>query len=126
VHSASQIKKDTRALYGALLSACQGGVGRRILMENRLKQDVIRSWYQLVNQYETESNRNVRIKRLENVITTVYNRHYKGGLFNWIQDYEDAFTEYLEKGFGMMMAARNVVLFRIPRILAWWILYLKN
>jgi hypothetical protein len=37
VPSASQIKKDTRALYGALLSACQSGVGRRILMENRLK-----------------------------------------------------------------------------------------
>jgi hypothetical protein len=26
--SASQIKKDARALYGALLSACQSGVGR--------------------------------------------------------------------------------------------------
>jgi hypothetical protein len=37
VPSASQIKKDARALYGALLSACQSGVGRRILMENRDK-----------------------------------------------------------------------------------------
>jgi hypothetical protein len=92
VNSASQIKKDTRVLYGALLSACQGGEGRRILMENRLKQDGIRSWYQLVNQYETESNRNVRIKRLKNVITTVYHLHYRGGLFKCIQDYEDAFT----------------------------------
>ena len=27
VHSASQIKKYLRALYGALLSACQSGVG---------------------------------------------------------------------------------------------------
>jgi hypothetical protein len=41
VPSASQIKKDARALYGALLSACQSGVGRRILMENRDKQDGI-------------------------------------------------------------------------------------
>jgi hypothetical protein len=37
VPSASQIKKDTRALYEASLSACQGGLGRRILMENRIK-----------------------------------------------------------------------------------------
>jgi hypothetical protein len=44
VLSASQIKKDARALYGALLSACQSGVGRRTLMENRSKQDGIRSW----------------------------------------------------------------------------------
>ena len=91
--SASQIKKDARALYGALLSACQGGVGRRILMENRNKHDGIRSWYQLVFQYATDGNRNVRIKKLENVITTVFHGHYKGGLFKWVQDYEDAFTE---------------------------------
>jgi hypothetical protein len=44
VPSASQIKKHTRALYGALLSACQSGVGRRILMENRDKEAGIRSW----------------------------------------------------------------------------------
>jgi hypothetical protein len=73
VPSASQIKKDARALYGALISACQsGGVRRRILMENRDKQDGIRSWCQLVQQYETDGNRNVRIKRLESVINTVY------------------------------------------------------
>jgi hypothetical protein len=93
VTSASQIKKDARALHGALLSACQGGVGRTILMENRGKQDVIQAWYQLVNQYETDGNKNVRIKELENVITTVFHRHYRGGLFKWVQDYKDAFTE---------------------------------
>jgi hypothetical protein len=42
VSSTSQIKKDARALHGALLSACQSGVGSRILMENRDKQDGIR------------------------------------------------------------------------------------
>jgi hypothetical protein len=47
-HSVSQIKKDTWELYGALLCPCQSGVGRRILMENGDKQDVIRSWCQLV------------------------------------------------------------------------------
>jgi hypothetical protein len=50
VPSASQINKDARALYGALLSACQSGVKYRILMENRDKQDGIRSWCQLVHQ----------------------------------------------------------------------------
>ena len=78
VHSASQIKKDVRALYGALLSACQSGVGRRILMENRAKQDGIQSW--LVKQHETDGNKNIRIKKLESVISTVFHRHYKGGL----------------------------------------------
>ena len=68
VHSASQIKKDVRALYGALLSACQSGVGRRILMESRGKEDGIRSWWQLIKQHETDGNKTVRIKNLEVVI----------------------------------------------------------
>jgi hypothetical protein len=93
VPSASQIKKDARALNGALLSACQSGVGRRVLMENRDKQDGICSWCQLVQQYETDGNRNVRIKRLESVTNTVFNHNSRGRLVKWIQDYENAFTE---------------------------------
>jgi hypothetical protein len=58
--SASQIKKDAHALYGALFSAFQSGVGRRILMKNRDKQDGIRSWCQLVQQYDKDGDRNVR------------------------------------------------------------------
>jgi hypothetical protein len=46
-----------------------------------------------VQQFETDGNRNVRIKRLESVINTVFHRNYRGGLVKWIQDYEDAFTE---------------------------------
>jgi hypothetical protein len=56
-------------------------IGRRILMENRNKQDGIRAWYQLFNQFGTDGNKNVKILKLENVITTVFHRHYKGGLF---------------------------------------------
>jgi hypothetical protein len=82
--SASQIKMDARTLYSALLSSCHGGVGSRILMKNRDKQDGICSWCQLVQQYETDDNRNVRIKRLESVIIMVFHRYYRGGLFKWI------------------------------------------
>jgi ribosomal protein L21E len=67
-------------------------LGRRISMENRNKQDGIRSWCRFVQQYETDGNRNVRIKRLESVINTVFHRNYRGRLVDWIQDYEDAFT----------------------------------
>jgi hypothetical protein len=80
-------------LYGALLSVCQSGVGRIILMENGDKQDGIRSCCQLVQQYETDGNRNLRIKRLESVIDTVFHRNYRRELVKWIQDYEDTLTE---------------------------------
>jgi hypothetical protein len=62
-------------------------------MENRDKQNSIRSWCQLVQQYETDGNRNVRIKRLESVINTVFHHNCRGGLVKWIQDYEDAYTQ---------------------------------
>jgi hypothetical protein len=88
----------SRKTYEALLSACQCGVGRRILKESRHKQDGNRSWLQLVNNYETESNRNISIKRLENVAATVYYRHYRAGLLKWIKDYEDAFNELVILG----------------------------
>jgi hypothetical protein len=45
------------------------------LIENRDKQDGIRSWCQLVQQYDTDGNRNVRIKRLESFINTVFHRN---------------------------------------------------
>jgi hypothetical protein len=41
---------------------------------------------------------NVRIKMLENVVTTIFHRNYKGGLLKWIQDYEDAFRELVLLG----------------------------
>jgi predicted aspartyl protease len=62
-------------------------------MESRDKQDGIRSWCQLVQQSEIDGNRNVRIKRLESVINTVFHHNYEVVLVNWIQDFEVAFTE---------------------------------
>jgi hypothetical protein len=51
-------------LYGVLLNACRSGLGHRILMENKDKQDGIRSWCHLLQQYQTDGNRNISIRRL--------------------------------------------------------------
>jgi hypothetical protein len=48
-------------------------------MKNRDKQDVIPSWCQLVQQYETDGNRNVRIKRLESALNTVFHCNHNRG-----------------------------------------------
>jgi hypothetical protein len=58
-------------------------------MENRDKQDGIRSWCQSIQQYDTDGNTNNRIKRLN----TVFHCNHRGRLVKWIQDYEEAFTE---------------------------------
>jgi hypothetical protein len=70
-----------------------------------------------VQQYETDSNRNIKIERLESVINTVFHRNYRGGLVKWIQDYEDSFTKLALLGkrgkrLGMMMKSRSDGLYR--------------
>ena len=93
VHSESQVKKDVKALYGALTCACQAGVGRTVLLEYRKTQDGLRAWHKLVKKYEADGNKNIRIKKLEEIISINFHRRYKGGLTKWIQDYENAFSE---------------------------------
>jgi hypothetical protein len=110
VPSASQIKKDIRTIYCALLSACQSGVARRILIENRDKQDGIRSWCQLVQQYETDGNSNFRIKRLESVINTVFHLNYIGGFVKWIQEFYDIF--WTISRIGSLMSNRDAIWFK--------------
>jgi hypothetical protein len=123
-----QIKKDDRALFGALLSACQSGVGRKILMENRDKQDGIRSWCQLVQQYETDDNRNVKIKYqkaslIQSSIVIIEDDLLNGSKTmkilsqNWV---------HLGKRLGMMMKSRSVAFYRTLKILVWLIHFLKN
>jgi hypothetical protein len=97
-------------------------------MENRDKQDEIRSWCQLVQQYETDGNRNFRINRLESVIHTVSivikgedllngSKTMKMPSQNWL---------YLDKRLGMMMKSRSVGLYRKLKMLVWLIQFLKN
>jgi hypothetical protein len=115
-------------LYGALLSACQSGVGRRILIENRDKQEGIRSWCQLLQQYETDGNRNVRIKRQKSVIDTVFHRNYREDLLNGSKTMKMLLQNwlYLGKRLVMMMKSKSVGLYRMPKILVWLIQFLKN
>jgi hypothetical protein len=55
-----------------------------------------------VQQYESDGNRSVRIKRLERFINTFFlHSSYRGGIVEWIKDYED-------KRLGTMMKSRVV------------------
>ena len=96
--STIQFKKDVGALYGALRSACQSGVGKTILFEHRAKQDGVRAWIALKHKYDADGNKDLQIKRLENIIGTKFYRRYKGGLLQWVQDYENAFAELVHLG----------------------------
>jgi hypothetical protein len=81
---ASQIKKDACTLYGALLSACQGGVGRRTLMVNRCKQVI--------------SMRQTTIGMLELRSLKTSSQLFSIDIIKEAYFYEDAFTELILLG----------------------------
>jgi hypothetical protein len=58
VPSASQIKKDARALYGALLSACQGGVGHRTTCQptGNTKKDKVKTVLALIDELQLQDS----------------------------------------------------------------------
>ena len=95
VPSAFQLKQDNCSLFGALQCACQEGVGKTILLEYEDGQDGIRAWLVMCDKYAADGNKDVRISRLEKVISTKYSKGYRGGLLQWIQDYENAFAELI-------------------------------
>jgi hypothetical protein len=77
----------------------------------------------LINQYERDINKKVRIKILENVIATVFHWHYEESLFNRIQDYDDVFTELTMLGQKMWIDGENkkLRLVQNAQILVWLI-----
>ena len=98
VETQSQFKKDNRALYGALLSACHKGSAKTILIDHKPKQDGIRTWMCICEKYDADGNRDVRIVKLEQTIETKFTKYYLGGLLQWVQDYENAFSELVVLG----------------------------
>jgi hypothetical protein len=76
-----------------------------------------------VQQYETDGNRNVRIKRIENVIKTVFHHNYRGKLLNASKILKMLSQNwlYLGKRLGMMMKSRSIDFYRILKIMVWLI-----
>ena len=60
VHSESQVVKDIKVLYGALLSACHVGVAKATLAKYSKTQDGIRVWITMVKKYSASGNKNTR------------------------------------------------------------------
>ena len=93
VASASQILKDTRALFGALKAAIKGHAAKKFLHQYEDKQDGLKAWMAITQRYALDGNVLVRLTKLEKTIETKFHRNYKGGLTKWILDYENAFSE---------------------------------
>jgi hypothetical protein len=69
------------------------------------------------------------MKKLENAISTVFHRHYRGGLFfngSKVMKMPVQNLFCLRRRHGMIMIVRNVDLLKMRRALAWLTQYLKD
>ena len=100
VTSLQQLKKDIQSLYGALKSSCRRGVGAVILMNHETSRDGLAAWIEMLAKFDADGDKDTRIMRLEDKLSTPYTKRYKGGLTQWLTDYETAMAELTILGSG--------------------------
>ena len=88
-----QLTKDLQSLYGALQSSIKKGKGLKELLMYEDSQDGLKVWLELVKTNDKDGSRDLRISKLESIISLPYNRYYKGGLARFVNNYESAFVE---------------------------------
>ena len=93
VHSESQVAKDIDALYGALMTSCYQGVGKDIILRYSKSRDGLKAWIDMIERYKNGGDKRTKISKLEAIVATKFHNRYKGGLAQWVTDYETAFAE---------------------------------
>ena len=73
-------------------------VFKSAILSHKKTQDGVRAWTEMVSKYENGGDRETRLNTLEAIIDTPFHGRYKGGLLQWITDYENAFAELAELG----------------------------
>ena len=72
--------------------------GNDHLLAHEHNHDGLSVWIGLTNEFDQEGSKNLRIGKLEAIISTKYHRHYKGGLNQFVSDYKSAFMELTTLG----------------------------
>ena len=95
----AQFIKDKEALYGGVQSSVKAGHGLKQVLKYEEEQDGLMAWMELMEEYDKEGSKDLRIMKLENIVSTPFSRGYKGGMLQWVTDYESAFAElgYIHK-----------------------------
>ena len=95
----TQFIKDKEALYGGVQSSIKAGHGLKQVLKYEEEQDGLMAWMELMDEYDKEGSKDLRIMKLESIVSTPFSRGYKGGMLQWVTDYESAFAElgYIHK-----------------------------
>ena len=91
--SVDQLRADSTVLHGALKSACKKGAGQKFLVKFRHSQDGFKAWHGVLQRYDNDGLLQVKLAKFNQTIQTMYHRNYRGGVAQFIDDYDTAFTE---------------------------------
>ncbi len=94
----AQMKMDIKLLYGALISSLTNMTGNDHLLVHQDEQDGLSAWLDITEEFDQEGSKNLRIMKLEEIISTSYYTHYKGGLAQFVSDYKNAYAELTTLG----------------------------
>ena len=93
-----QLKFNLQSLMGALETAIVGSSGKAEILKYKKSQDGLGVWLEMVDKFDKGGNRDNRIRELETIISTPYSKYYKGGIKQFLIDYENAFMELTTLG----------------------------
>ena len=88
-----QFIRDIHALFGAIQCSIKTGIGLKEIVTHSATQDGLKVWIALVKQYDQGGSKDIKIARMESIVSTPFFKNYKGGLTQWVTDYQAAFGE---------------------------------
>ena len=73
----TQFIKDKEALYGGVQSSIKAGHGLKQVLKYEEEQDGLMAWMELMDEYDKEGSKDLRIMKLESIVSTPFSRGYK-------------------------------------------------
>ena len=94
-----QLMEAASHMFGAIQASCRdSNTARKFLNAHRNTRDGILVWLDLVKNQDKDGNVQVHEAKLESKTRRTYDRNYKGGLIQYLEDVSDGFAGLEEIG----------------------------
>jgi hypothetical protein len=95
----TQLFSDCQFLMGTLQYSCRNGGGESILLGHQNSNDGIRAWHAFLQRYDNAGDRETCAAKYRKILRARYTRGYRGGLQQFVADFQYAFAQLDSLGF---------------------------
>ena len=92
--SMGTFKNDLNGLFGAVDGALSPAVSKSDRIKFAKNSDGIRLWLAIQEEHGRGGSKENRLMELDDIISTPFNRHHKGGLLAHLSKLDSAFVEH--------------------------------